>query len=673
MGILSNPKSRQLIVEKVSRYNNILCGACYVVGVIWFMALAYKPFNAKTYFSENALLPGVVESGFFFDFDVSSYITEVKEELKRDKRNVPRDWLYQKMREAGLETYKQNYTIHYPLHILQGQLVPGQNVYGILRARRASRVEAVVLSVPLRSKSSELPQTYGGLIVMLGLVRYFIRQPYWSKDIIFLATDREELGMQAWLDGYHHVHSQYIRPDELPARSGQIQAALNLEIPDSNIQFMNIKMEGLNGQLPNLDLVNLVVRLCNRHGLQVKLHNKADVSDMEAETPQGYLQSAGTMVRMMWAQASGSPSGNHGLFHRYHIEAVTLEAVCKKKTGRFSLDTVGRVVEGIFRSLNNLLERFHQSFFFYLLPGTERYVSIGLYMIPFAIICCSCLIKAIALWVKLSADASKPDTDTDIAVGEGKAGSDKNVTETTAATQEKTGKKLDTKSLHDIVEEDTDIDDHDDRPSGVLSILPLVLSSVIMSVLCYTGPELLSSVAVPFKMNVEDGIFYGFIALFTASLMFPKMIARRTSEEKRLNFDWRLLKALTLIFQSLMLFGLALMNISLAYFLAVLFVPVSVLVHPSKSRVSQWGQKLLLLLISPFSILYVATVIRSLGDKNEGGSLGLLGDAWSNLSHGVLLTLVDRYFFGNWLFALFSFAVFPNWLSLWSISFCESE
>ncbi|KAH3775023.1 hypothetical protein DPMN_176419 [Dreissena polymorpha] len=67
--------------------------------------------------------------------------------------------------------------------------------------------------------------------------------------------------------------------------------------------------------------------------------------------------------------------------------------------------------------------------------------------------------KAIALWVKLSADASKPDTDTDIAVGEGKAGSDKNVTETTAATQEKTGKKLDTKSLHDIVEEDTDIDD----------------------------------------------------------------------------------------------------------------------------------------------------------------------------------------------------------------------
>jgi len=38
------------------------------------------------------------------------------------------------------------------------------------------------------------------------------------------------------------------------------------------------------------------------------------------------------------------------------------------------------------RSLNNLQERFHQSFFFYLLPATNRYISIGshyLYVSPF--------------------------------------------------------------------------------------------------------------------------------------------------------------------------------------------------------------------------------------------------------------------------------------------------
>lgn len=37
------------------------------------------------------------------------------------------------------------------------------------------------------------------------------------------------------------------------------------------------------------------------------------------------------MLHMMWSQASGAPSGGHGLFHRYHIEALTLEGVRFKK------------------------------------------------------------------------------------------------------------------------------------------------------------------------------------------------------------------------------------------------------------------------------------------------------------------------------------------------------
>ena len=34
----------------------------------------------------------------------------------------------------------------------------------------------------------------------------------------------------------------------------------------------------------------------------------------------------------------------------------------------------------MFRKLNHLLERLHQSFFFYLLPALSRFVSIGLYL-----------------------------------------------------------------------------------------------------------------------------------------------------------------------------------------------------------------------------------------------------------------------------------------------------
>lgn len=52
-----------------------------------------------------------------------------------------------------------------------------------------------------------------------------------------------------------------------------------------------------------------------------------------------------------------------------------------------------RVIEGVLRSLNNLLERLHQSFFLYLLPATDRYVSIGLYMPPFGLIVLPLLLK----------------------------------------------------------------------------------------------------------------------------------------------------------------------------------------------------------------------------------------------------------------------------------------
>ena len=58
MGILTNPQTREKLVGVISRFNNKLCVICYIVGVAWFAALAYKPMNAGTYFSENALLPG---------------------------------------------------------------------------------------------------------------------------------------------------------------------------------------------------------------------------------------------------------------------------------------------------------------------------------------------------------------------------------------------------------------------------------------------------------------------------------------------------------------------------------------------------------------------------------------------------------------------------------------
>ncbi|OPJ76064.1 glycosylphosphatidylinositol anchor attachment 1 protein [Patagioenas fasciata monilis] len=89
---------------------------------------------------------------------------------------------------------------------------------------------------------------------------------------------------------------------------------------------------------------------------------------------------------MVLAQASGQPRGHHGLFLRYRIEAITLRGINSFRQYKYDMATVGKTLEGMFRKLNNLLERLHQSYFFYLLPSLSRFVSIGLYMPAFGLL-----------------------------------------------------------------------------------------------------------------------------------------------------------------------------------------------------------------------------------------------------------------------------------------------
>ncbi|KAH9361974.1 hypothetical protein HPB48_003617 [Haemaphysalis longicornis] len=270
----------------------------------------------------------------------------------------------------------------------------GENVYAILRAPRAASTEAVVFSAPYRLDDSLHGSTLPGIALMVALAKYFRGQGSWAKDIIFLVTEHELVGFQAWLDAYHDVHTApgVIDPGILAARSGPIQAAINLELHSSRIKRLDVKLVGLNGQLPNLDLFNLVAELCLRESVHITFHDQ--VSPYDVETFEGWLQSFKTMTAMMAAQATGQPNGGHGLFHRYAIQALTLEGHADGAASvTVGFDEVGRVLEGVFSSLNNLLERFHQSFFFYLLPSTRRYVSIGLYSPAFALVGLPALIK----------------------------------------------------------------------------------------------------------------------------------------------------------------------------------------------------------------------------------------------------------------------------------------
>jgi len=646
-----------------------------LAGLLWFVALAYRPFNAGTYFSENALLPGLVETDFKHDHGAADYLRNLKDHIRELKEirelryRLPASWLEAEFRGLGLDTYIQNFTFHYPAGMLEKQKFPGQNVYGILRAPRAASTEALVLSVPYRPPEGDLERTHVGIALLLAMAKSFRKHTYWAKDIIFLITEYEQVGMQAWLDAYHESQTEFILPGELHGRSGSIQAAINMELGVDILSKINVKPEGLNGQLPNLDLINTVAKLCRREGISVSLQN--NVNHYNPESRAGFEHALKTMLMMMWNQASGIPTGNHGLYHRYHIEAVTLEGVKVKGSPKsFGLMETGKVVEGIFRSLNNLLERFHQSFFFYLLPATDRYVSIGLYMPPFGLLAAPVLIKAVALWIaycyhcssddqKKSAEnkAENVETEKNDAKSDG-SDSDKKQTKTSAAKKKKDqAKKSETESAGD----------GKGKSLGVWSVIPVCTMACFFGLCAFSGPSHFIQTAEGFHMQPADSLTWGMFALLFSSCVFPSILKRKSAKKgDRVGADPRLLKCIALLSLGMVLGATSLLNISLAFFITVIWTPFMLILNPSNYRILRWLQYLLMLAISPLSLLYFACVIHHCFTK--WATVGELHfAAWASTQEALLKSVIDGYLFGNWTYSLIAVALYPVWVLMWAL------
>lgn len=254
----------------------------------------------------------------------------------------------------------------------------------------------------------------------------------WSKDIIFLITPDSKSGTQAWIDAYHDMQPPSVQP--LPLKSGALQGGLVVEYPfDHRFESLHIVYDGVNGQLPNLDLINTAVSIAGgQMGIDANLQEMWDHND-------SYEARLQTILRGMAKQGFGYATGAHSSFMPYHIDAITLQT---KGDGWQDEMALGRTVESLCRSLNNLLEHLHQSFFFYLLMQTNRFVSIGTYLPSAMLIAGNFTIMAIALWLRTGyymGSKPQPSVQTGASQDEKKeqaaSSQDKNKTEATSVEQ----------------------------------------------------------------------------------------------------------------------------------------------------------------------------------------------------------------------------------------------
>ncbi|KAL4952652.1 Gaa1-like protein [Aspergillus filifer] len=409
LGIASNTANQEKMTAKIRDLRNnphflfvrlpyILSFLCIVAGVIWLFLLPLDDYSRKTYISENALLPGQVHAYFSgseqhvfrgYKEEIEGLLDNVGaeegQEVQRHEERTPviSNKIQSILKASGLKVATQGYE-----YTSSGITHQGENIYAIIQAPRGDATEAIAIVAAWKTVDGEL--NLNGVSLALTLARYFKRWSLWSKDIIFIFPPDSKSGTQAWVDAYHDMQPPSVQP--LPLKSGALQGGLVIEYAfDHRFENLHIVYDGVNGQLPNLDLFNTAVSIAGgQMGIGTRLQEMWDHNG-------SYEKRLQTMLRGMVKQGLGYAAGAHSSFMPYHIDAITLQA---QGNGWQDEMALGRTIEGLCRSLNNLLEHLHQSFFFYLLMQTHRFVSIGTYLPSAMLIAGNFTIMAIALWLR---------------------------------------------------------------------------------------------------------------------------------------------------------------------------------------------------------------------------------------------------------------------------------
>ncbi|KAI7901964.1 Gaa1-like protein [Cokeromyces recurvatus] len=374
----------------------ILSLLLFIIGIGWILMLPYEGYNKQTYISENALLPGQVNLEYGYnDFRTAEDYRQKILEIQTKDSETRAKFIHEEFRRTGFVSAVQHFVID------GKEPKMGVNAFAINKAPRSDGKEALILSASWKSRTGEY--NTNGIASLLSLAKLFKRNVYWSKDVILLVTDEGQSGTQAWLDAYHGITENDEFSSVIMPRSGAVQGVLNLDFPGiQDYQSLGILFEGVNGQLPNLDLINTVVLIATRTipSIHVTLHDNSRNLFEGFSHYRNYLDSLNHLLQSMKYLVFGHPSSDAGLYLRYKIDAITIHGIIGSDNLNqiFGFNRIGRLVESTFRSLNNLLEHFHQSFFFYLLPQPNRYVSISQYMPPIILFACALIFQSLSLY-----------------------------------------------------------------------------------------------------------------------------------------------------------------------------------------------------------------------------------------------------------------------------------
>ena len=343
-----------------------------VLSCLWLITLPQEGNYRNVYISENALMPAQANS-YFRESEwniVRGYreeISKMEKQLVGERNKVVASWL----RDSGLQvSYHENGFAN-------------NTMYAIMHAPRGENTEAMALVVPWINSDGEYNE--GAMSLAVALARYFTKMSIWSKNIVFVFPETGHKPLRSWVEAYH---------TSLDDTAGSIEAAIIMEYGKNGdfFEYYDMFYEGLNGQLPNLDLLNTANVMTYHEQIPCAMQGISD-----------RVINYGTRLRTLFRgilklTLTGLTDEVHGCeaFSGWQIQAFTIKA---RGTEGKDVTQFGRIVDSTFRSVNNLLEKFHQSFFFYLMLSPKHFVSIGTYLPSAVMLAVSYALSAISALV----------------------------------------------------------------------------------------------------------------------------------------------------------------------------------------------------------------------------------------------------------------------------------
>ncbi|KAJ6497047.1 Gaa1-domain-containing protein [Mycena vitilis] len=413
--ILTKLQRKQALIRLMTRRLPLLKFTLFLVGYLWMAAIPSPRLGRGTYIDENALGPGQVNT--YWNWGDVANADRYLEQLEglRDSNATSEhraNVLMSEFAKLGIPASTQKYAFSSSTGKLEGT-----NAYAVLSSPRTSGTEAMVISASWISRTGEGYGTLNlrGVSTILALANFLKRYSLWAKDIVFVVSDHHVDGMQAWLSAYHGSTQSNLQADELELASGVIWTALNIDYPGHSFSHLGIFHEGINGRLPNQDLLNSFQHISKwTGGVPVLVYDHLDSPQNEIpswipstyrEEIREYSYRSRNVLRHIGYQARGRGSGVHGLFHQYRIDAFTMFAL--PAAGPHGFHAIGRIVESTLRTTNNLLERLHASFFFYILTTPDRFLKIGSFLPSAVLVSVAMMFGGLRIW---SDAAWIPDT-----------------------------------------------------------------------------------------------------------------------------------------------------------------------------------------------------------------------------------------------------------------------